>query len=252
MVQQVRKGDPITALAWNEMAAAINNNLAARGGAVPPRPIPVTIKNRTEFTVQAGGTLTVYKGGTQRISSLSPENARKAWQNNGFQLDGYSSGTGGVPALVLDSIPEGGIGRALVPGLCAGFVTNSSSAVPDLCTFDAANGVFSPVSSGGEWKVIAYSNHSSYRRFCYLFPIGGGTSISFVLANGTTAVKDTVRADNTYIQLQGVTGYANRVNIKGARWYIDGPNQVVTHVSCDSNGDLSVNIQNIGLGCTFS
>lgn len=81
---------------------------------------------------------------------------------------------------------------------------------------------------------------------------GGGGAISFVLANGTTVVKDTVRADNTYIQLQGVTGYANRVNIKGARWYIDGPNQVVTHVSCDSNGDLTVNIQNIGLGCTFS
>lgn len=253
MVQQVRKGDKITALAWNEMAAAINNNLAAKGGAVPPRPIPVTIKNRTEFTVQAGGTLTVYKGGTQRISSLSPDNARKAWQNNGFQLDGYSSGTGGVPALVLDSIPEGGIGRAMVSGLCAGYVTVSGS-VPDTVKFNPASATFAAAGSGetADWKIIAASSVSSGKAFCYMIPLGGGGgAISFILANGTTAVKDTVKADGTYISLKSVSGHSNQVEISGARWILNGPSSVVTSVSCDSNGDLVVNAQAISLTNTL-
>ena len=253
MVQQVRKGDPITALAWNEMAAAINNNLAARGGAIPPRPIPVTIKNQTDSTVQAGGTLTVYKGGTQRISSLSPDNARKAWQNNGFQLDGYASGTGGVPALVLDSIPEGGIGRAMVSGLCAGFVTVSGS-VPDTVRFNPASATFAAAGTGesADWKIIAASSVSSGKAFCYMIPLGGGGgALNFILTNGNAVTRDTLQADGTYIKLQSVTGRPNNVNIVGAKWTLNGPSSVVTAVSCDSNGDLVVNTQAISLTKTL-
>lgn len=253
MVQQVKKGDPITAQAWNEMAAAINNNLAARGGAIPPRPIPVTIKNRTEFTVQAGGTLTVYKGGTQRISSLSPDNARKAWQNNGFQLDGYSSGTGGVPALVLDSIPEGGIGRAMVSGLCAGYVTVSGS-VPDTVRFNPASATFAAAGSGetADWKIIAASSVSSGKAFCYMIPLGGGGG-NYPTDQAVTNIS------NKYYQTAlswSQAGHDGKVVISESTYTLNAANEdqagisFVSDVYCDEYGVMHIEKMKLQLSKT--
>ena len=103
-------------------------------------------------------------------------------------------------------------------------------------------------------RIIAASAKSSGRVFCYLIPLGGGGggALSFVLTNGTTVPKDTIQADDTYIQLLSVSGSPTRVQIKGARWNLNGPSSVVTSVSCDSNGDLVVTSQNLSLNYGFN
>ena len=81
--------------------------------------------------------------------------------NNGFLLDGCGASTNdcGTPALLIDGVASGGIGRCIVPGLCAGFLTYTEATIPKLCKFDADAGKF--VSAGadevGDWKIIAAS-----------------------------------------------------------------------------------------------
>lgn len=176
-IQPVRPGEKITAQAWNDMATAINNQLTADGDRQWGRSVPVTITNRTIAARNAGQILTVYKGGTVRLANYDPDEARLAWMNSGFQLDGYGASANdyGTPALLIDGISPGGIGRAIVPGLCAGFLTYTETTLPELCKFDADTGSF--VSAGanevGDWKIIAASAgapNNAKRVFCYLVP----------------------------------------------------------------------------------
>ncbi|MBR3218742.1 MAG: hypothetical protein IKF77_02375, partial [Thermoguttaceae bacterium] len=109
-----------------------------------------------------GQILTVCRDGTVRLAGCDPDQARLAWMNNGFQLDGCGASTNdyGTPALLIDGVASGGIGRCIVPGLCAGFLTYTEATIPELCKFNADAGGF--VSAGsdevGDWKIIAASD----------------------------------------------------------------------------------------------
>lgn len=253
----VRPGQKLTAQVWNQLATTVNNITAGTSGtAAAGRPIPCTIKNRTDTAKKAGELLTVYKTGSMRLAQYTPDEARSAWMNNGFQLDGWASGTNGVPALLVDGIDEGGIGRASVYGLCAGFVSVSGSSVPDTVTFNASSGVFAVPSSGqtGDWRVIAASSISSSRVFCYLVPLGssgGGSAVSCTISNGNSVTVGTIIADETYVALRRVTGYSDRVKIVGAKWTYGGPSSVVTDIACDASGDIIVTKQNISFTKTL-
>jgi len=212
----VEKGQKLTAQAWNQLATTVNNiaggsTSAASAGKV----VQVTIKNNTSAAVQAGNILTVYRAGTVRLAQYTPDEARIAWMNNGFQLDGYASGANGVPALLIDGIDEGGIGRALVYGLCAGYISVSGNSAPDLVTFRASSGIFAVPSSGetGDWRVIASSTVSSGKVFAYLVPLGGG--------GGTLP-----------------------------EYYLSGATSPVTNVTVDSNGDIVLTREPIVLNKT--
>ena len=200
----VEKGQKLTAQAWNQLATTVNNIAGGSTAAVSAgKVVQVTIKNNTSAAVQAGNILTVYRAGTVRLAQYTPDEARIAWMNNGFQLDGYASGSNGVPALLIDGIDAGGIGRALVYGLCAGYVTVSGSSAPDLVTFRASSGIFAVPSSGetGDWRVIASSSVSNGQVFAYLVPLGGGGG-------------------------------------GGDDWALSGGTYPVTNVTVDSNGDI--------------
>lgn len=257
-ITPVQKGQKLTAAAWNQLATTVNNITSGTAGtAAAGRVIPCTIKNRTDTARKAGELLTVYKTGSLRLAAYTPDEARAAWMNNGFQLDGWGSGTNGVPALLIDGIDEGGIGRAMVYGLCAGFITVSGNSAPDTVTFNAGSGVFAVPSSGqtGDWRVIASSTVSSGRVFAYLVPLGSGgggsSEISFIINGGSVETKDTVKADGTYILLKNVSGHSNQVEIQGAKWILNGPTSVVTSVGCNSSGDLVVTTQQISLTYDF-
>ena len=109
-----------------------------------------------------GQILTVCRDGTVRLAGCDPDQARLAWMNNGFQLDGCGASTNDyvTPALLIDGVASGGIGRCIVPGLCAGFLTYTEATIPELCKFNADAGGF--VSAGsdevGDWKIIAASD----------------------------------------------------------------------------------------------
>lgn len=205
-ITPVQKGQKLTAQAWNQLATTVNNITSGTAGtAAAGRVIPCTIKNRTDTAKKAGELLTVYKTGSLRLAAYTPDEARAAWMNNGFQLDGWGSGANGVPALLVDGIDEGGIGRAMVYGLCAGFITVSGNSVPDLVTFRASSGVFAEPSSGetGDWRVIASSTVSSGRVFAYMVPLGGGggTLPEYSLSGATTPVTNVTVDSNGDIVL---------------------------------------------------
>ena len=212
----VQKGQKLTAQTWNQLATTVNNLTAGTtGGAAAGRVVQVTIKNRTDTAKKAGEILTIYKTGSLRLAGYGPDEARIAWMNNGFQLDGWGSGTGGVPALLIEGINEGGIGRAMVYGLCAGYIAVSGSRAPDLVTFRASAGVFAVPSSGetGDWRVIASSSVSNSQVFAYLVPLGGG--------GGTLP-----------------------------EYYLSGATSPVTNVSVDNNGDIVLTREPIVLNRT--
>lgn len=202
----VEKGQKLTAHAWNQLATTVNNiaggsTAAASAGKV----VQVTIRNRTDTARRAGEILTVYKTGSLRLAQYTPDEARVAWMNNGFQLDGWGSGANGVPALLIDGIDEGGIGRALVYGLCAGYVTVSGSSAPDTVVFNASSGVFAVPSSGetGDWRVIASSSVSNSQVFAYLVPLGGGGGgDDWALSGGTYPVTNVTVASDGDIVLE--------------------------------------------------
>ena len=179
-VNPVQKGQPLTARAWNEMAVMVNNITSASTEKQWGRTIPCTILNRSGSARYGGNILTVYKGGSFRLAQYKPDEARLAWLNSGFQLDGYAGSTNdyGAPALLIDGVSAGGIGRCIVPGLCAGFVTYTETDLPELCKFDADNGVFISAASNevGDWKIIAASDIETgvKRVFAYLVPASIG------------------------------------------------------------------------------
>lgn len=245
----VQKGQKLTAQAWNQLATTVNNITSGTAGtAAAGRVIPCTIKNRTDTAKKAGELLTVYKTGSLRLAAYTPDEARQAWMNNGFQLDGWGSGANGVPALLVDGIDEGGIGRAMVYGLCAGFITVSGNSAPDTVTFNAGSGVFAVPSSGqtGDWRVVAASTISSGRVFCYLVPLGGGGSSGSggVLArvNGQDVTVTKLVADShvAFTYNNGV------LNISATPWNVS-PATVVSNIAFDANGDLNVTYVQTGL-----
>lgn len=174
-ISPVRKGQPLTAAAWNQLATEINNITSATGEKQWGRVIPCTILNRSISPVKAGETLVVHKGGTVRIATYTPDEARQMWMNSGFQLDGYggSSSDYGTPALLQDGVQSGEIGRCMVSGLVAGYVTYSENAVPDLVKYTSRTGTFVSAGSSevGDWKIIAHSRADANKRiFAYLVP----------------------------------------------------------------------------------
>lgn len=176
-VPQVRRGQALTAATWNEMASAVNNISSKSTEKQWGRNIPCTIRNLSGNGAVGGMTLTVYKQGTVRLAQYSPDEARVAWLNSGYQLDGYSGSVDdyGAPALLVEGAASGDIVRCIVPGICAGFLTYTESTIPDLVIFDADNGVFKSATSSevGDWKIIAVSApdpNNAKRVFCYYVP----------------------------------------------------------------------------------
>ena len=210
-VPNVRKGQALSATTWNQLASTVNNLVSASTEKQWGRSIPCTILNRSGSARYGGNVLTVYKGGSVRLAAYKPDEARLAWLNSGFQLDGYAGSTNdyGAPALLIDGVSAGGIGRCIVPGLCAGFVTYVETDLPELCKFDADNGVFVSAASNevGDWKIIAASDIETgvKRVFAYLVPAsigdlqrqasklpwgGGGSSDS---SSGSGSFEDNIR-----------------------------------------------------------
>lgn len=175
-VPNVRKGQALSAQTWNQLASTVNNLTSGSTERQWGRSVPCTILNRSGGARYGGNILTVYKNGSVRLAAYKPDEARLAWLNSGFQLDGYSGSTNdyGTPALLIDGVGAGQIARCIVPGLCAAFVTYTETDLPELCKFDADNGVF--VSAGakevGDWKIIAASDIETgvKRVFAYLVP----------------------------------------------------------------------------------
>ena len=176
-VPQVRTGQPLTAFTWNQMASAVNNITNPSTEKQWGRNIPCTITNRTGAAIVGGSVLTVYKEGTVRLAQFTADEARLAWLNNGFQLDGYAGSINdyGSPALLGEGANNGDIVRCRVPGIVAGFLTYVETSLPELCKFDADNGVFTSAASNevGDWKIIAASSpdpNNAKRVFCYFVP----------------------------------------------------------------------------------
>jgi len=257
----VEKGQKLTAQAWNQLATTVNNiaggsTAAASAGKV----VQVTIKNNTSAAVQAGNILTVYRAGTVRLAQYTPDEARIAWMNNGFQLDGWGSGANGVPALLIDGIDEGGIGRALVYGLCAGYVTVSGSSAPDTVVFNASSGVFAVPSSGqtADWKIIAASSVSGGKAFCYMIPLGGGggetSGVNIALLSSPNS-----GYTSAYILLQGISRAVSNgknvligPNFKLANTNASGLINYVENISVDTTGNLVVTTKTTKLIQSFT
>ena len=179
-VPNVRKGQALSAQTWNQLASTVNNLTSGSTERQWGRSIPCTVLNRSGSARYGGNILTVYKGGSVRLAAYKPDEARIAWLNSGFQLDGYAGSTNeyGAPALLIDGVGNGEIARCIVPGLCAGFLTYTENDVPELCKFDADNGVFCSAGDNevGDWKVIAASDIETgvKRVFAYLVPASIG------------------------------------------------------------------------------
>lgn len=267
-ISPVQKGQKLTAQAWNQLATTVNNiaggsTAAASAGKV----VQVTIRNRTDIAKRAGEILTVYKTGSLRLAQYTPDEARVAWMNNGFQLDGYAalpsnSSSAGVPALLIDGIPASGIGRAVVYGLCAGYISVSGASAPELVKFSDSTGAFVEPASGetGDWRVIASSAVSSGRVFAYLVPLGGGgggsipvywtTNGSNVSSADAAALDFTQYPSNNLVRAS--MGSNGRLEIKIANWTLSGGTNPVTNVTVDSNGDIVLERTAITLGRSFS
>lgn len=267
-ITPVQKGQKLTAQAWNQLATTVNNlTSGTTGGAAAGRVVPCTIKNHTSATFPAGNILTVYLAGCTRLAAYTPDEARIAWMNNGFQLDGYAalpsnSSSAGVPALLIDGIPASGIGRAVVYGLCAGYISVSGASAPELVKFSDSSGVFVEPASGetGDWRVIASSSVSNGRVFAYMVPLGGGGggSLTVYFTTNGSAVSSTqatqINLDqypNTW-SVRGVKGSGGQLTLKIARWVLSGGTNPVTNVTVDSNGDIVLERTPITIGASFA
>lgn len=258
-VPTVKKGQPLTADTWNKMAATVNNITSGTTGVdVGGRAIPCTIINRTNTTKKAGEILVVTKDVCYRIAQLTPDQARQAWINNGFQLDGGKTGTGTV-ATLIDGVKSGGMARCIVPGLCASYVTITTTTVPELVKFDPTYGQFRVPASNetGDWKIIAHSTKADSKVFAYLVPSmvasgGGGTiqaELTFEMEGGYTFTDDRLAADNDNIKIyrEFPQSGGSKAVLRGATYTLNGPTSVVIGVACDENGDIVCTKQQISL-----
>jgi len=168
----VQKGEALSARKENQRIDAINaladrlDSLWLGGGRTGA--LRVTVSNGSSAAVPSGGVLAV----TGCRASGSFDKMKSLWLNGSIPLSGAAvARSTALPALALEGIPAGKIGRALVPDLLA--VTADEMRSSDgFVTFGAGKLV---TSSNGLWRILARSEaNDDDQIFALVYPLKPG------------------------------------------------------------------------------
>lgn len=260
-MKKVFPGDKIQADDYNDIIDAVQKNDHSSEALFKiSKPKEVYVKNNTTSRISPGEPVPISRA---LYSRETPEKAMHRFISGGavFACDQQQLRPGAMwTAFALETIRVGSLGRCHFPSLVGGFVyfTNdvtrpTQTVVQNRTRLEFSDGFKATVGNMFFNVAAVYDSLESTRAFCFLVP-NFNTShwLNVGVWNGpvNNYVNFITAIDGHHIRIMG--GETDVVaELRGATWTLRGGTNPVVNVTCDSDGNLVVEHQQIDILADF-